>query len=104
MSQRDGLGRVHQASDAREFQEFAQQPTHFVGSIANVCNVRFEPLGVALGGVLLKQAEEAFDRDERAFEVVRNGVGKALQLGILDFQIFYYLFSLLLSLLAFYSF
>ena len=46
-----------------------------------------DALEVAGGRVLLDEAEEAPDRDQRALEVVRDGVGEALELGVLGLEL-----------------
>ena len=44
-------------------------------------------LGVAGGGVLAHQSEEPLDGQERALEVVGDGVGEALELGVLGLEV-----------------
>ena len=86
IGERDGFGRVHQPTDAAQFEQVAQQKGHLVGGTSDPIHVAFHLIDVARDGVLLQQAEEAFDGHQRRFEVVRDRVGEAFEFIILAFE------------------
>ena len=59
---------------------------HGVGGGGDLLDILLHAFGIASGGVLLEEAEEASDRHQRGFEVVTDGVGEAFEFGILRFQ------------------
>ena len=64
-----------------------QQVLHAVGGARHARDVLAQPLRPPVLDVLRDEPQEALDRDERALEVVRDGVGELLELGVLGLEL-----------------
>jgi len=79
---RPATSRIHFAANARQIQQFIEQLAHLVRRSVHVGQILLDPLLVRTGHILLQVAEEGFQRHQRAFQVVRHGVGEAFQFGV----------------------
>ena len=50
--------------------------------------VLVQPLHVSLAGILFEVAEKTANGEERRFQVMRHGIGKAFEFGIFVFKFF----------------
>jgi len=80
-------GRIDAPTDARKLQQAVEQFGHLVGCGDDALEVVGQPVGAASGGIRHQGPGKAPDGDERAFEIVRHGVGESFQLGVFYFLI-----------------
>ena len=96
-AQRQALGRTGRVAGARQVQQVVDQVAHAVGCLVKLADLRRDRAVAARREVLLEQAEVSLDRDQRALEVVRDGVGKPLQLGVAQLEVANQAFALRLQ-------
>src|ERR1039458_3343535 len=84
---------VPHAADGRQRQQLFQKLIHFVGGFGDTAEVGPDAVDTSGSQVLIDHCDVAFYGDERAFEIVRNGVskpfhlrGSRLQLGLGTFS------------------